>query len=96
MYAIIQTGGKQYKVAVGDEVLVEKLDAADGSEVSIPAVAVVKGDAVEANPKNAVKAVVVETGRGPKLTIFKYKAKKNYRRKQGHRQPFTRIKITAI
>jgi len=96
MYAIIQTGGKQYKVSVGDELRVEKLEAAEGAKVQIPTVAVLDGTNVQTAPKGTVTATVVEHGRGPKLDIFKYKPKKNYRRRQGHRQPFTKIKITAI
>ena len=96
MYAIIQTGGKQYKVNVGDELRVEKLEAAEGSKVQIPTVAVIEGTNVQSSPKSTVTATVIEHGKGPKLDIFKYKPKKNYRRRQGHRQPFTKIKITAI
>ena len=96
MYAIIQTGGKQYKVNVGDEVRVEKLEATEGTKVQIPTVAVIDGTNVKSAPSSTVTATVVEHGRGPKLDIFKYKPKKNYRRRQGHRQPFTKIKITAI
>ena len=96
MYAIIQTGGKQYKVNVGDELRVEKLEAVEGSKVQIPTVAVIDGVNVKSSPSGTVTATVIEHGRGPKLDIFKYKPKKNYRRRMGHRQPFTRIKITAI
>ena len=86
MYAIIRTGGKQYKVAVGDEVLVEKLDAGEeGVQVGKPVVAGV-----------AAKGEVVEHGKGKKVVVFKYKPKKNYRKKQGHRQPYTKVKINAI
>ena len=96
MYAIIQTGGKQYNVKVGDELSVEKLEAEVGTKVQIATVAVIDGTNVKSAPASTVTATVVEHGRGPKLEIFKYKAKKGYRRRQGHRQPFTKIKIVSI
>ena len=95
MYAIIATGGKQYRVEVGTEVFVEKIEAAEGAEVKIPTIAVMNGAEVKTKAGMAT-AKVVEHGKGEKLDIFKYKPKKNYRRRQGHRQPFTKIKITAI
>ena len=95
MYAIIATGGKQYRVEVGTELDVEKLDAVVGAEVKVQAVAVFKDGNINANA-GTVKAKVIEHGKGEKLDIFTYKPKKNIRKRQGHRQPYTRIKILAI
>lgn len=95
MYAIIATGGKQYKVEVGMELEVEKLEAVVGAEVKIPVVASFKeGDVKTA--KATVTAKVLEHGKADKIDIFTYKPKKNIRKRQGHRQPYTKIKITAI
>ncbi len=101
MYAIIETGGKQYKVAPGDVIRVEKLEAEVGSEVALDRVLFVDndGDVKVGTPVVAgAKAVakVVSHGKGKKIRIFKYKAKKNYRRRQGHRQPYTEINIEKI
>ena len=100
MYAIIETGGKQYKVAQDDVVRVEMLYAEVDSQVELNALMIVDGDKVTCgNPyvKNAkVVAKVVAHGKGDKITVFKYKAKKNYRRKQGHRQPYTELKIVSV
>ena len=100
MYAIIQTGGKQYKAAVGDEILVEKLDAEPGTEVSMDVLLVADGDTVTVGKPlvEGVKATakVLEQGKGKKVIVFKYKPKKNIRTKRGHRQPFTKVEITAI
>jgi large subunit ribosomal protein L21 len=95
MYAIIATGGKQYRVEVGSEIEVEKLDAEVGKDVKIPVIAVFDGSAVKTATATAT-AKVLEHGKGEKIDIFKYKPKKNIRKHQGHRQPFTKIKITAI
>jgi large subunit ribosomal protein L21 len=100
-YAIIQTGGKQYRVSVGDKIVVEKLEAEEGSEVTIDQVLLVGGvgDARVGAPLVAgasVKATVVEQGKGDKIVVFKYKPKKRYRRRIGHRQPLTMLTITAI
>jgi large subunit ribosomal protein L21 len=95
MYAIIATGGKQYRVEVGTEVEVEKLEAEVGKDVKIAAVAVFDGTDVS-TATGTVTAKVIEHGKGEKVNIFKYKPKKNIRKRQGHRQPFTRIKITSI
>jgi len=91
MYAIIATGGKQYRVEVGTELHVEKLDAVVGSEVKLPTVATFGG-----KDTKTVTAKVLEHGKGEKLDIFTYKAKKNIRKRQGHRQPYTKIIITNI
>ncbi len=100
MYAIIQTGGKQYKVAVGDEVSVEKLNAAVDTEVAFDVLLVSDGENVTVGTPfvEGVKATgkVVEHGKGKKVVVFKYKAKKDSRKKRGHRQPFTKVEITAI
>ena len=95
MYAIIFTGGKQYRAEIGSEINVEKLDNKIGDTVEITCLAVFNGTGVDST-KKTVKAKVLEHGKGEKLDIFKYKAKKNVRKRMGHRQPFTRIKITAI
>ena len=94
MYAIIQTGGKQYKVAVGETVKVEKLDAEVGAKVALETLMVIK-DGVFTNG-GTVEGEVIAQGKGKKLHIFRYKAKKNVRRKIGHRQPFTAVKITSV
>lgn len=100
MYAIIETGGKQYKVSENDIISVEKLPVNVGETIKLNVLALIKdGEIVNGNPtlKNAeVIAEVVEHGKAEKITIFKYKAKKNYKRKQGHRQPFTSLKITSV
>ena len=100
MYAIIVTGGKQYKVEQGDEILVEKLDAEVGETVSFDVLMMADGDAVTVGKPYvegaACKAEVVEHGKGRKVIVFKYKPKKNIRKKRGHRQPFTKVEITAI
>ena len=100
MYAIIMTGGKQYRVQQGDELRVEKLDAKVGDKVVFDEVVAVGGDKLVVGTPfvegYAVKAEVLEQGKADKVIIFKYKAKKDYRRKNGHRQPFTLVKITDI
>ena len=97
MYAIIRTGGKQYKVAVGDEVLVEKLDAEIGAEVAFEVLMLCGEEGVQVGKPVvagvAAKGEVVEQGKGKKVVD---KPKKNYRKKQGHRQPYTKVKINAI
>lgn len=101
MYAIIATGGKQYRVSVGDVLEVEKLPAAEGEEVAFDQVlAVVDGDTVRIGtptvPAARAVARVLGHGRGRKIRGFKYKPKVNYRRRYGHRQPFTRVRIESI
>jgi len=100
MYAIIATGGKQYKVAVGDIIDVEKLDLAINDTVTFDVLLLGGEDGVKAGTPLVegakVEGKVLEHGKGKKIVIFKYKAKKGYRRKSGHRQPFTRIEITAF
>lgn len=101
MYAIIETGGKQYKVQEGDVIRVEKLNLAAGETVTFDKVlAVSKDDALTVGSPivdgASVTASVVEEGKGKKIIVFKYKAKKSYKRKRGHRQPFTKVTITGI
>jgi large subunit ribosomal protein L21 len=101
MYAIIETGGKQYKVQEGDVLFIEKLSATEGEVVSFNKVLAVSKESglVIGSPVvegAAVSATVEKHGKGEKIVIYKYKAKKNYRRKQGHRQPFTKVVIGKI
>lgn len=99
MYAIIATGGKQYKVAEGDIIKVEKLNAETGSEVAFDVVAVntdkdmLCGDACK---NSSVKATVLGEGKHKKVVVYKYKRKTGYHKKQGHRQLYTKVKIEAI
>lgn len=97
MYAIIETGGKQYMAKVGDTLYVEKLNANEGDIVTLNAVAV-SGDAglTTGDAAGSVTAKVVGHGKSKKIIVFKYKAKKDYRRKQGHRQPYTKVTVQAI
>lgn len=99
MYAIIATGGKQYRVSEGDTIYIEKLEAPVGEIVSFP-VMMVSGETIAVgNPYiegACVTGKVVQHGKGEKIHILKYKAKKNYRRKAGHRQPFTKVEITGV
>lgn len=101
MYAIIKTGGKQYSVSEGDVVYIEKLDAEEGASVKFDEVLAVGGEAgfkcgaplVEGA---SVTAKVLKNGKAKKVLIFKYKPKKGYRRRQGHRQPYTKVQIEKI
>lgn len=101
MYAVIQTGGKQYRVQVGDSIYVEKLAADDGATVAFDTV-LFSDEQGETHvgapllPDVKVEGKIVRQAKGRKITVFKFKAKKNYRRKQGHRQPYTQVEITAI
>lgn len=100
MYAIFETGGKQYKAAKGDIVFVEKLDGEPGKLVSFDALVVADGDDIKIGTPIVegakVRAKIVEHGKEKKVVTFKYKPKRNFRKKQGHRQPFTKIRITSI
>ncbi len=101
MYAVIETGGKQYRVKQGDVVFVEKLDVAEGETISLDKVLLVSNEGNVSAGKPyvdgaKVEATVLEQGKSKKIIVFKYKAKKNYRKKQGHRQPFTKLKIENI
>ena len=99
-YAIVKTGGKQYKVAVGDVVKVEKLDSEPGASVSLPVALVVDGSKVTSNAKSlekvAVTGEVLEHTKGPKIRIHKFKNKTGYHKRQGHRQKLTRVEVTGI
>ena len=94
MYAIIATGGKQYKVSEGDVIKVEKLDAEVGAKVTFDNVLLVGGDTVKVGAK--VEASVVSEGKGKKVIVYKYKRKTGYHKKNGHRQLFTQVKIDSI
>ena len=101
MYAIIESCGKQYKVAGGDVVFFEKLDVEEGKKVTFDKVVLVSDDKKVEVGVPYVKGVKVEgkvvaNGKGKKIIVYKYKAKKNYRRTQGHRQPYTKVEITSI
>ncbi|MGI6097096.1 MAG: 50S ribosomal protein L21 [Dethiobacteria bacterium] len=101
MYAIIESGGKQYRVEEGSKIRVELLDAAEGEEVVFDRVVAVKdGETLKVGTPylEGVKVTgkVLENGKGKKIIVFKYKAKKNYRRKKGHRQPYTAVSIEKI
>ncbi len=100
MYAVIETGGKQYRVQEGDVITIEKLNAEVGETVTFDKVLVLgEGKDVKVGTPYvdaAVTGSVVENGKGQKVIIFKYKAKKDYRKKQGHRQPYTMVKIESL
>ena len=101
MYAIIESCGKQYKVAQGDVVFFEKLEVEEGKEVTFDKVVLVSDDnKVEVGAPYVsgvkVEGKVVAHGKSKKILVYKYKAKKNYRRTYGHRQPYTKVEITAI
>ncbi|MGN0183391.1 MAG: 50S ribosomal protein L21 [Candidatus Ornithomonoglobus sp.] len=101
MYAIIETGGKQYKVAEGDVVFVEKLDVEEGAEITFDKVLLAAdGDDVKVGTPvvegATVTAKVLKNGKAKKVIVFKMKSKKNERKKKGHRQPFTKVEITAV
>ncbi|MEE0511483.1 MAG: 50S ribosomal protein L21 [Peptococcaceae bacterium] len=101
MYAIIATGGKQYKVEEGQTLDVELLHAEAGETVEIDSVLMLNKDGEIVTGKPYVEGAkvslkVVENGKAPKIVVFKYKPKKNYRRKKGHRQPYTRVTVESI
>ena len=100
MYAIIETGGKQYKVEQGYVVFVEKLGVEEGETVTFDKVLVVGGDDVKVGTPYvdgaSVEASVVKNGKDKKIIVYKYKSKKGYHKKQGHRQPYTKVEIKAI
>lgn len=101
MYAIIETGGKQYKVEAGDTVFIEKLDAEADSEYTFDKViAIGKDDGISVGAPYVegatVTAKIVKNGKAKKVTVFTYKPKKNEKRKMGHRQPYTKVEISAI
>ena len=101
MYAVIEACGKQYKVTKEDVVFFEKLEVEEGKKVTFDKVVLLSDDGKVEVGAPYVKGIKVEGkvvahGKGKKIIVFKYKAKKNYRRKQGHRQPYTKVEITAI
>lgn len=100
MYAIVRSGATQQKVAVGDVIRIDKRADEPGSTLSLPAVLVVDGDTVTSDPSSLAKvdvtAEVVGAAKGPKIHILKFKNKTGYRRRQGHRQHYTTVKVTGI
>ena len=101
MFAVIETGGKQYKVNEGDVIFVEKLDVAEGDTITFESVKALSiGDTFEVGTPNVagavVKATVVKNGKGKKIYVLKYKSKKNEKKKIGHRQPYTKVQINKI
>lgn len=101
MYAVIETGGKQYRVEEGDTLYVEKLDVEVGETINFDKVLILSKDGeLQAGKPYVdgikVEASVLDQGKAKKIIVFKYKAKKNYRKKTGHRQPFTKVKIEKI
>ena len=100
MYAIVKTGGKQYKVAEGDVIEIEKLEGEPGAVVTLPAVLLVDGSSVTATASDlagvTVSGEVVAHTKGPKIIIHKFKNKTGYHKRQGHRQPLTQVKVTGI
>lgn len=100
MYAVIKTGGKQYRVAEGDRLRVEKLQGEVGSTLTIDQVLMLGGERVVVGKPLVsgakVTAEIVAQDRAKKIIVFKFKRRKNYRRKRGHRQPFTELKITSV
>ena len=100
MYAIVKTGGKQYKVSAGDVISIEKLAVEVGETVELPVICVVEGDAIEANPEKAaatkVTAEVLDQYKGKKQMVFKFKKRKGYKKLKGHRQQLTKVRITAV
>ncbi len=100
MYAVFKTGGKQYRVAAGDKLRVEKLPGNVGDAIAFPEVLFVGGETFKLGQPLVggakVEAKIVGQGLGAKIIVFKFKRRKNYRRKSGHRQPFTALEITNI
>ena len=98
MYAVVRSGSKQQKVAVGDVIEIDKVDTAVGETVSLPVVMVVDGETVTATglDKAAVTVEILGATKGPKIIIQKYKNKTGYKKRQGHRQDLTRVKVTGI
>ncbi|MGI6591274.1 MAG: 50S ribosomal protein L21 [Eggerthellaceae bacterium] len=100
MYAIVKTGGKQYKAAPGDILEIEKLEGAAGDKVALEAITVVDGDKVVSDPaeaaKTKVEAVILDQFKADKQLVFKFKKRKNYKKLNGHRQRMTRVQVTAV
>ena len=99
MYAIVRAGGRQEKVSVGDVLLIDKVGSV-GDSIDLTPLLVVDGSTVTSDAKKlakvSIKAEVVKPAKGPKITIMKYKNKTGYKKRQGHRQPLTQVKITSI
>jgi large subunit ribosomal protein L21 len=99
MYAVVEVGGRQYRVSPGDEIYVEKLDAAAGSQIKLPALLVSDDEGIVVGKPfvagREIAAEVVNNEKGDKLIVFKYKPKKRYRKKIGHRQTYTKLKIVG-
>jgi large subunit ribosomal protein L21 len=98
VYAIVRSGSKQQKVAVGDVIEIDRMDAAEGDTVTLPVVMVVDGETVTATGLDKASVTVQVTGatKGPKIIIQKYKNKTGYKKRQGHRQKYTQVKVTDI
>jgi large subunit ribosomal protein L21 len=100
VYAVIQTGGKQYRVQQGDVIFIEKLDCQAGDAVSFDKVLFIGGEQAKVGTPIVdgalVEGKVLAQGKSRKIVVYKYKAKKNQRKKQGHRQPYTKVQITAV
>lgn len=101
MYAVIETGGKQYRVQEGDTIFIEKVNYSEGEKVDFDKILFVSkdDDVVVGKPYiegAKVEGTVLEQGKGKKIIVFRYKAKKDYKKKQGHRQPYTKVKIEKI
>ena len=100
MYAVVKTGGKQYRVAPGDVIEIEKLDVEEGAEVELPVIFVADGDAIAADPEKAaatkVTAKVLAQFKGKKQLVFKFEKRKGYKKLNGHRQQLTRVRIMSV
>ncbi len=100
MYAIVKAGGRQEKVAVGDTITVDRIDAKVGASVNFPTLLIVDGEKITSDPKvlanTKVTGEIIEETKGPKIDILRYKNKTGYRRRSGFRSQLTRVKITAI
>lgn len=100
VYAIVKAGGRQEKVSVGDVVVMNRIKASEGDKVELPALLLVDGESITTDAKSLAKvkvtAEVVRDERGPKIDILKYKNKTGYRKRIGHRQELTRLKVTGI
>ena len=101
MYAVVETGGKQYRVQEGDTIFVEKLSGESGNNITLDKVLLISNDGEIKVGKPvlegaSVEAEILEQGKAKKIIVFKYKSKKDYRKKQGHRQPYTKLKINSI
>ncbi|MDQ2852694.1 MAG: 50S ribosomal protein L21 [Actinomycetota bacterium] len=100
MYAIVRAGGRQEKVSVGDVLIIDKITVQAGESFELKPLLLVDGETITSDPAKlaqvTVKAEVIKSAKGPKITIIKYKNKTGYRKRQGHRQPLTQVKITEI